>query len=53
LAKVNTEDAPALAGRAGIRAIPTLVLYREGREIARTSGAMDARSLVRWVKQSV
>jgi thioredoxin 2 len=52
-AKVNTEDAPALAGRAGIRAIPTLVLYRGGREIARMSGAMDARSLVRWVEQSV
>jgi thioredoxin 2 len=51
-AKVNTEGAPGLAARAAIRAIPTMVLYREGREIARTSGAMDARSLVRWVEQS-
>jgi thioredoxin 2 len=52
-AKVNTEDAPGLAQRAGIRAIPTLVLYRDGREIARVSGAMDARSLTRWVERSI
>ena len=49
LAKVNTEEAQAVAARAGIRAIPTLVLFRDGREVARTSGAMDARSLVQWV----
>lgn len=42
-AKVNTEEARALAVRAGIRAIPTLVLYRDGREVSRVSGAMDAR----------
>jgi thioredoxin 2 len=50
-AKVNTEEAQALAVRAGIRAIPTLVLCRDGREVTRVSGAMDARSLA--VKQSL
>jgi thioredoxin 2 len=53
LAKVNTEDAPGLAHRAGIRAIPTLVLYRDGREVARVAGAMDARSLSRWVERAL
>jgi thioredoxin 2 len=51
LAKVNTDEAQAVAARLGIRSIPTLVLFKEGREIARTSGAMDVRGLVRWYKE--
>ena len=47
--KINTEDAPALAARMGIRAIPTLVLFRNGVEAKRVSGALDATSLVQWV----
>ncbi len=47
--KVNTEAAPALAARMGIRAIPTLVLFRNGVEAKRVSGALDATSLVQWV----
>jgi thioredoxin 2 len=50
-AKLNTEEAPRLAARFGIRAIPTLVLFESGREIDRASGAMDARSLVRWASR--
>lgn len=48
LVKVNTEDAPGLAQRYGIRAIPTLVLFRDGAEVKRASGAMDAAALARW-----
>ncbi len=50
LAKVNTEDQQALAARFGIRSIPTLAIFRGGREIARQSGAMDAASLKRWIQ---
>jgi thioredoxin 2 len=50
-AKVNTDEAQQLAGRMGIRAIPTLILFKGGREVERSSGAMDARSLARWVAQ--
>ncbi|MFP5382639.1 MAG: thioredoxin TrxC [Gammaproteobacteria bacterium] len=49
LAKVDTEAVPELAQRFSIRSIPTLVLFRGGRELARMSGAMDAASLERWV----
>jgi len=49
LAKLNTEEAQAAAERYGIRSIPTLVAFRGGREVARQSGAMDTRSLVRWI----
>ena len=51
LVKVNTEEAQDLAMRYGIRSIPTLVLFKAGREIARVSGAMDAASLVGWTRQ--
>ncbi len=49
LAKLNTEEAPEIASRHGIRSIPTLVVFRNGREIARQSGALDAGSLARWI----
>jgi len=48
LVKVNTEQAQGLAARYGIRAIPTLVLFKDGAEVKRTSGAMDAGALARW-----
>ena len=51
-AKVNTEDAPALARRFGVRAIPTLVLFQGGRELKRAAGVMDARALARWVREA-
>src|SRR5690606_10235786 len=51
LAKVDTEAQPALGARFGIRSIPTLVLLRGGREIARQSGAMGAADIVRWTRQ--
>ncbi|WP_292977893.1 thioredoxin family protein, partial [Nitrosomonas sp.] len=34
----------------GIRSIPTLVLFRNGREVARQSGAMSAQDIVHWVQ---
>ncbi|MFN7137027.1 MAG: thioredoxin TrxC [Thermomonas sp.] len=51
LAKVDTEAQPALGARFGIRSIPTLVLLRGGRELARQSGAMGAADIVRWTRQ--
>lgn len=49
LAKLNTEAEPEYAQRYGIRSIPTLIFFRNGQEIARQSGAMDATQLVRWI----
>lgn len=49
VAKLDTEQAPDLAGRFDIRSIPTLALFRQGSEIARQSGAMDLATLLRWV----
>jgi thioredoxin 2 len=51
MVKVNTEEAQGLASRLGIRSIPTLAVFRGGREVARTAGAMDAGRLVAWARQ--
>jgi len=50
LAKLNTEVEPSVAGGYGIRSIPTLMLFRSGREVARQSGAMGRSDIVRWVR---
>lgn len=50
LAKVNTEEEQQLAARFGIRSIPTLALFRNGREVARQAGAIDTAGLIRWVR---
>jgi thioredoxin 2 len=50
LAKVNTEEAQDLARRFNIRSIPTMALFRGGREIARQSGAMGAAAIANWVR---
>jgi thioredoxin 2 len=51
LLKVNTEEQQAIAAQFGIRSIPTLVLFAGGREVARMSGAMDARNIAAWARQ--
>jgi thioredoxin 2 len=50
LAKVDTEANPGLANRFSIRSIPTMVLFRGGREVARQSGAMGRADIARWVR---
>ena len=50
LAKLDTEAAPQIAGRYAIRGIPTVIVFRKGREIARQSGAMDYANLTRWLR---
>jgi thioredoxin 2 len=52
LVKVNSDLAPAVAARFGIRSIPTLVLLREGAEVARASGARSASDIERLVAGS-
>ena len=53
LLKVDTEAEQGIAGRYGIRSIPTLILFKGGREIARQAGAMDRARLVGWTRQAL
>ena len=53
LAKVDTEAEPALGARFDVRSIPTLVLFRQGREVARRAGASGAADIVRWARSQL
>ena len=53
LAKVNTEEEHSLAARFAITSIPTLILFRGGREVARQPGALGPQDIVRWVRSHV
>jgi thioredoxin 2 len=49
LAKLDTEAEPAIASRFAIRSIPTLMAFRNGREVARQSGALALPQLMQWI----
>lgn len=49
--KVNTEAEQGLAAQHGIRSIPTLAIFQNGREATRLSGALDAARLRQWLAQ--
>lgn len=53
LGKLDTEAEQAIAGRFGIRSIPTLILFSKGREVARQSGAMPTTAIVAWARQAL
>ena len=49
-AKVDTEAAPQTGMRHHIRSIPTMALFRGGKEVARRSGAVPAQEIASWVR---
>ena len=53
VAKLNTEEEPELAARFGIRSIPTLMLFRNGKMLRQQSGAMNQPSLMQWIDSSL
>ena len=53
LVKLDTEQAQQLAAQFNIRSIPTLALFKNGREVARQAGAMDVRGIVQWARAQV
>ena len=50
LAKLDTEAAQAIAAQFQIRSIPTMILFRNGQEVALQSGALRASDIVQWVQ---
>ena len=53
LAKVNTETEQTIGAQYGIRSIPTLILFKNGQEVARQAGAMGAADVVRWAQTHI
>ena len=53
LVKVDVDTAPELSRRFDVRAVPTLMILKEGRVVARQAGAAPAATLRRWVEQAL
>ena len=53
LAKLDTEAYPQVSAPFGIRSIPTMVVFKEGKELARISGALPAGEIVKWVQSVI
>jgi thioredoxin 2 len=51
--KVNVDQAPRVAERLGVQGIPTLLILRKGREVARQVGAVPPPTLVRWAEEVI
>jgi len=51
LAKLDSEAHQQLAGQLGIRSIPSLILFKQGQELTRQSGAMGLPQLIQWLQQ--
>ena len=51
--KLDTEANPKTGSAQEIRSIPTLAIFKNGREIARMSGALSAADLQRWVQSQL
>lgn len=50
LAKLDSEANPQLSAQLGIRSIPSLILFKDGREVARQSGAFPLAQLLAWLR---
>lgn len=50
LAKLDSEANQQLSGQLGIRSIPSLIPFRDGKEVARQSGAFPLQQLLGWLK---
>ena len=51
--KLNVDDNPSTAQRYGIKGIPTLILFRDGKEVERVVGATSKESIARMVEKYV
>ncbi|PPQ27733.1 thioredoxin TrxC [Rhodopila globiformis] len=53
LLKLNSDESPRVATQLGVRGIPALYLFHNGRTVAQTAGARDTNAIVGWVRQNL
>ena len=53
VAKLNIDDNPMTPGRYGVRGIPTLMVFKDGKVAATKVGAMPKSKIVEWLNESV
>jgi thioredoxin 1 len=53
IAKINVDDNPMAASKYGVRGLPTLVMFKNGKVAATQLGAMSKQRISEWIKESV
>jgi len=53
IAKLNVDENPGVAGKLGIRSIPTLMLFKDGKLAAQKVGAAPKGELVKWINRAI
>ena len=53
IAKLNVDENPGVASKYGIRSIPTLMVFKGGKQVATKTGAGPKSELSRWINASV
>jgi thioredoxin 1 len=53
VAKLNIDDNPSTPTKFGVRGIPTLMLFKDGKSVATKVGALPKSQLEDWVKSNI
>lgn len=51
IAKINVDDNPMAASKYGIRGLPTLMLFKDGKVVQTQTGAMSKQRIAEWIKE--
>lgn len=52
LAKLNTEVAQQTAAQFGIRSIPSIIMFKNGKEVSRQAGALNTQQIIQWAQSN-
>ena len=52
IVKINVDDAAEIAEKYSIQSVPTLILFKEGKEVASRSGFMSKSALLQWIEEN-
>jgi len=52
VAKINVDDHPMSGSRYGVRGLPTLMLFKDGKMVQAQTGAMSKQRISEWIKEN-
>ncbi len=53
IVKLNVDENPRVAGQLGVRSIPTLLAFKDGKQVGTKVGASPKSELLRWITASI